>query len=191
MIFSSFKIYCNVTFRTGYNEMATQVKRKILITGASGRVGQVLARAWAEVYHLTLVDTRPFPGTAPARFVQADAFDPVNLREFCQEVDTVVPLAISGNLGDGWDILALGNLTAVNAMFLAAYEAGCRRIIFPSTVMIQVEPELPYSASKRWAEALAERYATLTPLSIICLRIGAVRASTSPTVFPGIFHHPS
>lgn len=162
--------------------------RKILITGSSGRVGQVLAHAWAEVYDLTLVDLRPFPGIASARFIEADTFAPDTLRALCQDVDTVIPLAISGNMRDDWDTIAPGNLTGVCAMFQAASAAGCRRVIFPSTMMIRTEPDSPYSSSKRWGEILAGCYTSLTPLSIICLRLGAVNAATSPAIFPGTPH---
>jgi uronate dehydrogenase len=161
---------------------------RILITGASGRVGRVLARAWSDVYELTLVDTHPFPDDIPVQFILADAFSVANLRNLCENQDTVIPLAISGNMHDDWDALAPGNLDGVCAMFQAVSEAGCRRVVFPSTMMIKIDPNSPYSSSKRWGEILAERYAALSPLSVICLRLGAVREATSPSIFPGMGH---
>ena len=90
-------------------------KRKILITGAAGRVGQVLARAWADVYELILVDVIQPPHTPHAGFVQGSAADIDLLHSLCRGVDTVIPLAISGNFNDDWDTVAPVNLTGTTS----------------------------------------------------------------------------
>jgi len=168
--------------------MSSSVLRKVLITGAAGRVGQALSVALAATYDLTLLDIRPYPGTAPAPFIQADGFDIEVLRQVLRGVDTVLPLAVSGNMHSNWDALACGNLTGVGAAFQAASECGVRRVVFSSSILVHIEPHLPYAAAKLWAEQLAERYAALTPLSILCLRLGSVRHHAAANVFPGAYH---
>ena len=163
-------------------EAVPRKKRKILITGAAGRVGQVLAQAWADVYDLILVDVAPPPR---AGFIQASAVDIDLLRSLCRGVDTVIPLAISGNLHDDWDTVAPVNLTGTWAAFQVAAELGCRRVIFPSSAQTVFNPASPYSASKRWGERLGERYAALTRLSVICLRLGSVLPANAPSILPG------
>jgi nucleoside-diphosphate-sugar epimerase len=163
--------------------------RKVLITGAAGRVGQALSVALAATYDLTLLDIRPFPNPRPpAPFIQADSFDIEVMRQALQGVDTVLPLAISGNMHSSWDTLAYGNLTGVLAVFQAASECGVRRVVFPSSVLTDLTPGLPYAAAKLWAEQIAERYAALTPLSILCLRLGRVCHPNEPNVLPGSLH---
>lgn len=152
-------------------------KRRILITGAAGRVGQALARAWANTYDLVLVDIRPVRRVAKIPLVVADATDIAVMRALCKGVDTVIPLAISGNIHDNWDTLVPVNLAATQAAFQAAGEAGCRRVIFPSSVQIELNPESPYTASKRWGESTGKTFSERNGLSVICLRLGAVKSN--------------
>ncbi|CAK0737885.1 NAD(P)-dependent oxidoreductase [Gammaproteobacteria bacterium] len=164
--------------------MHQSAKRRILITGAAGRIGQILARAWANVYDLVLVDVRPAQN-ASVPILQIDAAESDVMRNLCQDVDTVIPLAISGNMHDNWNALIPVNLTATQTAYLAASEQGCRRIIFPSSIQIGLNPNSPYTRSKTWGEKLGRRYAKRTSLSVICLRLGRVLPADAPGIIPG------
>ncbi len=159
-------------------------KRKVLITGASGRIGRALVPAFEEDYELVLIDREEFPGDVCAKIICADAADISLMRSLCDGVDTVVPLAISGNMHDGWETLQLANLTGIWAALQAAAEAGCRRVIIPSTILLAIDPERPYCSAKLWAEQIGEAYARRNNLSVIALRIGAVVAVNEPVLFP-------
>ncbi|MBC8078618.1 MAG: NAD-dependent epimerase/dehydratase family protein, partial [Chloroflexales bacterium] len=66
--------------------------RKVLITGAVGRIGSFLTRAFAGRYELLLSDVREPADTGGAPFVRADLSDLDAMRSLCQGVDTVVHL---------------------------------------------------------------------------------------------------
>jgi dTDP-4-dehydrorhamnose reductase len=160
-------------------------RRRVLITGAAGLVGQVLARAWRHRYDLTLTDIRPMEPTSWARFLPADLCQVGIERTLCAGIDTVVHLAISGNLRDPRDQLLPVNLDATPRLMEAAAEAGCRRLIVTSSLSIALYPETDYAQAKLETEADARALAQSSALSIHCLRLGWVVASTNPALWPG------
>ena len=163
-------------------------KRKVLITGAAGRIGSFLTRFFDERYELTLTDIREPAQTYGYPFIQADIADLDALRSACQGNDTVVHLAADPSTEAPWESLLPNNVVGVYNVFQAAHEAGCRRVIFASTVNavagyphdVQVHTSMPvrplnlYGASKAWGEAVACFYADQKGLSAICLRFGWV-----------------
>ena len=159
--------------------------KKVLITGASGKVGRVLSRTWNGTYDLTLFDVVQSPPTSRGRVLRSDVNDINSVRDSLQGVSVVVHLAIGGNIEDSWEQVAPIAFTGTWAVFQAAAEAHCERVIFASSVMIDVAPSRPYSASKLWAEKLASRYAQLAGLSIICLRLGACAGYSDPVLSIG------
>ena len=161
--------------------------RTVLITGAAGLFGGILRRHWGARYRLRLTDIRPVGDLAAhEEFVGADIADLDLLLPACQGVDTVVHLAAYP--GDGAQfyptLLQLNIIGAYNA-FEAARRAGCRRLVFASSVDAvrghwdrgeiavdaPVYPTNVYGASKCWGEALARVYADQHGLSCICVRL--------------------
>ena len=153
--------------------------RVVLITGASGNVGRVLADGLEQRYSLILSDSCPQPGI-DRPVSRADASDIQMMRELCAGVDTVIPLAISGRLNADWNAVAPVNITGVWTALQAAVEMGCRRVILPSTILLHFGSTTPYTASKLWAEQLGRQYAERTHLSVIALRIGRVSTVEDP-----------
>ena len=163
-------------------------KKKVLITGAAGRIGQFLTAHLPQQYDLVLsdiiepADTRGFP------FVNADITNFAALLELCQEIDTVVHLAADPSMEATWESLLPKNVVGVYNIFEAAQQAGCRRVIFASSVNavfnyppdVQVQTNMPvkppnlYGATKAWGEAVASFYADEKNISAICLRFGWV-----------------
>lgn len=169
-------------------------QRRVLLTGAAGRIGSFLTRSFAGRYALVLSDVLQFDEPSEYPFIQADISDLEAMRRLCQGVDTVVHLAADPSMEAPWESLLPRNIVGVYNVFQAAHEAGCRRVVFASTVNVvagypsdrQVRTDMPirplnlYGASKAWGEAVACFYADQRGLSAICLRFGWVVSRDQP-----------
>lgn len=161
---------------------------KVLLTGAAGFVGEILRRHWGDRFDLRLADIKPI-GDAEA--IELDIADYDAMRSACQGVETVVHLAADPSPNaDFYDSLLGRNVVGTYNVFeAAAREAGCRRIVFTSSVnaILGYRPETPvpwdapifpinvYGATKCWGEALGRVYAHSHGLSTICVRLGSPR----------------
>lgn len=164
------------------------MKRKILITGAAGRIGSFLTAQWVDRYDLVLTDVRPPQDSHGFPFYQANLANFDAIRPLCDGIDTVVHLGADPSMEATWESLLPNNLIATYNVFESAHQAGCRRILFASSVNavlgyppdVQVHINMPirpinlYGATKVWGEAVASTYAARTNLSCICLRFGWV-----------------
>ena len=112
---------------------------------------------------------------------EVDAFVDV-----CRGVDTVVHLAaFPGGRAEFYDTLLELNIIGCYNAFHAAHTAGCRRLVFASTIDVvggyaeeedvpwdePVCPTTVYGATKCWGEALGRVYAHSHGLSCICGRL--------------------
>ncbi len=179
--------------------MAT--KRKVLLTGAAGRIGTFFAGHEADRYDFVLTDVRQPADAHGHPFVAADISDMEAMRRLCQGIDTVVHLAADPSTEATWESLLPRNIIGLYNVFQAAHEAQCRRVIFASSVNavsgyppdVQVHTTMPvrppnlYGATKVWGEAVACFYADQRGLSSICLRFGWVISRDSKQLRPD--HH--
>lgn len=161
--------------------------RKVLLTGAAGRIGRAFLQSARNSYNWICVDRNApsFPiGTET--WVQANLED-LNCNDLCTGIDTVIHLAADPSPdADFFESLLANNIIPTYKMFEAAAQAGCRRFIFASSIQtiegypldVQVQDNMPvrpknvYGASKCFGEALAAYYAYQRGLSTIALRIG-------------------
>ena len=176
--------------------------KKILVTGAAGRIGSFLVENLSERYEFVLTDIRQIQNTHGFPFIQADIKDLESVRRLCRGVETVVHLAANPNEKALWEEIYPDNIIGVYNVFQAAVDSQCKRVIFASSIHavdgypaeIQVTPQMPvrppniYGAAKAWGEALARYYADQKSISMICLRIGWVVHRDNPNIKP---HHPS
>ncbi len=165
-------------------------KRKIVITGAAGRIGSFLTGYFDGKYDLVLTDLRPPQDTHSYPFREVDIGAVDALRELFGGVETVVHLAADPRTYAPWESLLPRNIVGVYNVFDAAHAAGCHRVIFASSINavggypadVQVRTDMPvrpgnlYGATKAWGEAVACFYADQLGLSAICLRFGWVQA---------------
>ncbi|NKB66752.1 MAG: NAD-dependent epimerase/dehydratase family protein [Candidatus Latescibacteria bacterium] len=161
-------------------------KPLVLITGAAGLFGGILRNHWGDRYRLRLTDIRPLNNLAPhEEFIGADITQLDALIPLCQGVDTVVHLAADPDPHDRfYQSLLQRNIVGAYNIFTAAQQAGCRRLVFASSIDAvrgwwergeiawdaPVYPTNIYGASKCWGEALGRVYAE-AGLSCICVRL--------------------
>jgi nucleoside-diphosphate-sugar epimerase len=164
------------------------MKRKVLLTGAAGRIGSFLTAHLADRYEFVLSDIKEPADLHGFPYIEADITDLEAMKGLCQGIDTVLYLAADPRMEAPWESLLPNNLIGAYTIFQAAHEAGCRRVIFASSVNavfgyppeVQVRTDMPvrplnlYGASKAWGEAVACFYADQRNLSTICLRFGWV-----------------
>jgi nucleoside-diphosphate-sugar epimerase len=162
-------------------------QRVVSIVGAAGEIGsEVCARLPA------LLGTSWSVRAADLRADAARGIEPLDITdlgayaEACAGVDTVVHLAGERDSEAEWDRLHGPNVIGAYHAFEAARRAGCRRVVFASSVHAVAghgfdEPLGPgtlphptglYGATKAWGESLARIAADRHGLSAICLRIG-------------------
>lgn len=166
-------------------------KRKVLITGAAGRIGSAFAEDCHERYDLRL-SIHPDQRDDAERLkqwgevVEARLEDLPRLKELCEGVDTVVHLAANPAGHAVWKSLLKDNIEGSYNIMVAAKAAGCRRVVYASSVhtifaypeekqvstLDAVSPADLYGVSKCFGEALGRYMALCEDLSFIGIRIG-------------------
>lgn len=166
------------------------INRQVLVTGAAGRIGSYFAEHAANRYQLRLMVQQADEGeklTSFGEVVSADLLDLERLKAICEGIDTVLHLAGDPNPSATWPDLLNNNIIGTYNTFVAAKAAGCRRVIYASSIHavsgypadVQVKTNEPvnpgdlYGVSKCFGEALGRYMAEKEGLSIIALRIGA------------------
>ena len=179
--------------------------RRVLVTGAAGRVAQQLLPG-LDAYDLRLLD-RQAPNTAPdtaydAELLTGELTDRALLARAVAGVDTVVHLAGDPRPDADWKDLAGPNVDGFVALLGAALEHGVRRVVFASSVhamgryesdgRVPIDPTwapapcCAYGATKAFDEAIAGVYAGRSALSTVGLRLGAtVLEPTEARELPG------
>ncbi len=162
--------------------------RRVLITGASGRIGTAFRRAYGDRYAFRLVDRVAVPDPDGHEAYVDDLVDLDAARRACEGIDAVIHLAADPSpRATFYDTLLPLNVQMTYNMFHAAKEQGCRRLVFASSIHavnaypldVQIHPDDPirpgdlYGCTKVWGEALCAYYADREGLSCIAVRIGA------------------
>ncbi len=163
-------------------------KRHVLITGSAGRVASILRQHWGDRYRLRLADVRLVEDLAlHEEYVELDITDLEAFTAACEGIDTVLHLAADPSpQADFYQSLLSLNIIGGYNGFEAARRAGCRRLVFASSINavlgygkegrkasweVPVYPQNVYGATKYWGEALARAYDHEHALSCICVRL--------------------
>ena len=165
-------------------------RRRVVVTGASGNIGSYFAEHAHDRYDLRLMvqemdeDARAIEPYG--EIVEGDLADLDGLIRIFQGYDTVLHLAGNPDPSATWDALLPNNIVGTYHAFAAAKAAGCRRIIFASSIHavsgypadVQVKTSEPvnpgdiYGVTKCFGEALGRYMAEQEGVSVIALRIG-------------------
>ena len=165
-------------------------RRKVLVTGAAGNIGSAVAEHAANRYDLRLMVYDDDDAADLERFgevVRGDVTDLHSVRQACEGIDTVLHLAGDPSPSATWEKLRSTNIDGTYHTMVAAKAAGCRRVIFASSIHAvsgypvdrQVMAEDPvnpgdvYGVSKCFGEAMGRYMAEQQGLSVIAVRICA------------------
>lgn len=183
-------------------------KTRVLLTGASGKVGQRLAPLLMDSFELKFTDAKQRPGS-PEPLHVADLTDLEQTCRIVQGVDAVVHMAIAAvrdfageDVGalrltseqqDAYGATALKvNTNGTYNVFEASRRAGIKKVVFFSSVLtvmgqpsyLEIGPKTPprpsnlYACTKLFGESMGEFYSR-SGMSVICLRLGQP--------YPGIY----
>jgi NAD+ dependent glucose-6-phosphate dehydrogenase len=164
-------------------------KKRVLITGAAGRIGASLAEQLRERYELRLQYHRTVPAQPPVRdYIVADIAQYEQIAPAMEGIDAVIHMAGDPSTRGSWESIHQNNIIGAYNVFEAARLAGVRKIVFASTNHVMgmydrdqqwpvyatqpVRPDSLYGVSKAFGEALGRHFADQFGLSVICLRIG-------------------
>jgi NAD(P)-dependent dehydrogenase (short-subunit alcohol dehydrogenase family) len=165
--------------------------KRVLVTGAAGKIGSYFAAHSGRGYQLRLTD-RDFGAERNAlgalgEIMEGSLADLDFLKKACEGIDTVVHLAGNPDASAVWRDLLETNVVGTYHAFVAARAAGVKRVVFASSIHavsgyppdVQVKTNEPvnpgdlYGVSKCFGEALGRYMAEQEGLSVIALRIGA------------------
>jgi uronate dehydrogenase len=168
--------------------------RRVLVTGAGGRVGRAIVPLLATRYALRLMyrpgETVPGEIAAPHEAIAAELSDPQSLRAAVRGVDAVLHLAAAVSMHVPWDSALETNVRGTWHVLEAMRLEGVHRIVYASSNHatggweqegIGCDSGTPlrgdshYGASKAMGEVLARLYADQFGIGAICLRIGSLR----------------
>jgi nucleoside-diphosphate-sugar epimerase len=169
--------------------------RRVLLTGAAGRIGTNFFADAAQRYHFRLADLRT-DSIEPAKehgheVIQLNVADLDACLEACRDIDTVIHLAADPRPdADFYGSLLDNNVKGTYNIYRSAKEQGCQRVIFASSVHavaayprdVQPHADSPlrptgmYGVSKCFGEAVGAYYGHVEGLSNIAIRIGAYDA---------------
>jgi nucleoside-diphosphate-sugar epimerase len=164
------------------------IRRKVLLTGAAGRIGTAFLQQAGERYTMRLVDGKE--GSLADSTHEALTFDMADLdacQRACVGIDTVIHLAADPSAkADFYGSLLDNNIKATYNIFRAAKDQNCARVIYASSIQameaypldVQISTNMPvrpismYGVSKCFGEAVASYFAHVEGLSSIVVRIG-------------------
>jgi len=162
---------------------------KVLVSGASGNIGQVFREHYRNYYSLKLMYHRGIIKASPnEEVVHADITDFDSVLKAMEGTEAVVHLAAEARDEAPWDSILNLNLIGTYNVFEAAHRCGIKKIVYASSNHAcgfavkeseLVGPDAPirptnlYGVSKVFGEAIGRYYSDNFGLSVICLRIGA------------------
>jgi nucleoside-diphosphate-sugar epimerase len=125
---------------TGAGALAqtSTTRRKVLVTGAAGNIGAYFAEHAPDRYELRLmvhqIDEDAEALKQFGEVVAGDLGDLEGLKRLCEGIDTVVHMAGDPSPSAVWEDLLEANIVGTYNMCIAAKAAGCRRVIYASSI---------------------------------------------------------
>jgi uronate dehydrogenase len=164
----------------------SSAESRILVTGAAGKVGELLTPLLRESFALRLADIRAMPDAAEDEVVQGDLADPEIALKAVAGVAGVVHLAGLVASRVSFEDTLSGNYRALLSVLEACRAREVRRFVFASShhilglhpsdrVYDEASPILPdgfYGLSKAFGEAACAMYALRFGIATLVIRIG-------------------
>lgn len=162
-------------------------RRRVLLTGATGNLGQKATAALQAIEELELIRIGRNGGKDP-EVVTADleTYAEGWARHF-EGIDTVIHLAADPRAAGGWDTVSPLNIDLALNVIRAARHGGVKRFVFASsnwvlggyrfrdealTEALPPRPVNPYGASKLFIERYGRMVSDETGMGFLSLRIG-------------------
>jgi nucleoside-diphosphate-sugar epimerase len=156
-------------------------KRRVVLTGAAGRIGRAVAPQLADRWDLQLTDL-----LSDDEIAALDITDLEACRSAFAGADAVVHLAAVPDPEATWEQLLPANVIGTYNVAQAAGDAGVRRLVLASSLHavgaipadVQRRADDPprplnlYGATKAWSEAIGSWIAATASISVVALRIG-------------------
>ena len=177
-------------------------RKRILVTGVAGTIGQACVDHLSEQYELSGLDIKD-PGTVPT--LVADVGDLDAILPAFDGMDAVVHLAGNPLVSAPWDDIYQINIQGTYNVFEACRIHGVPAVVFASSNhaiggyemdgapkiyglddsrvydhTVELRPDSLYGVSKIFGEAVGRYYAEFHGVRSYNLRIGSVRADDDP-----------
>ena len=107
--------------------------RRVLITGATGEIGLLLAERLRDDYDLIQHGRTPRTEEQEHDLQEADLEDFDQVRSLMDGVDTVLHLAGSASPESPWEDVLGANIVGLRNVLEASREQGVRRVVFASS----------------------------------------------------------
>jgi len=164
------------------------VQRRVLITGAAGKVGRMLTSRLHDRYDFILAGRHGGRSDEGIEIREVDMRDFAQVRLVMDGVDTVVHLAGDASPQATWESVLENNIVGTRNVLEAARDANVRRVVFASSNHAmgmydresdwpvyntqQPRPDSLYGVSKVFGETIGRFYHDEYGLEFIALRIG-------------------
>lgn len=184
-------------------------RKRVLITGITGLIGQIVYDDLKRDYEITGLARRPFPGV---RHFQGSIDNLDTILPAFEGQDAVVHMAADPSMFATWESVLPNNLVGTYNAYEASRRMGVKRFIFASsnhatgmyerdhpydyivrgeyakvklpvpqvTHEAEIRPDGYYGISKAYGEAMGRYYTEEHGLLVICLRIGTCNQHNSP-----------
>lgn len=167
--------------------MKTKLK-KIIITGAAGRIGTILLDGLKEKYSLTLLDKKKLNFKNTVKIDIAKNYN--RLIKIFKNHQIVIHLAWDNREDFPGEVIVSENKIMAENIYWASIKSGVERVIIASSIYTDDYsnknkpklispgkipwPDSPYGATKLYIEALGRYFAKKYGLEVVCVRFGGI-----------------